>query len=249
MPTWKCLKCDELRSLIIKEIENHPTGTLSFRDANSKMRGFCQNQTCVDASQIPQFSKGYFYQLIDEVKDIAADDTAFYTSYAWARKRRGKQGRSSDYRDVQTYSYPAHVLAAAPPNPVLNPAVVKQLTDVLSSHFTNGFRLNSPIEMARFRSFAAEDLDEEITLADEELKSFIAACGTTFDGKIYAVSAQAKERIKGLAEDYFADGAQAIFFAEFYAKNENFGNSLRRMSMSISSEITLAANSQFSFLA
>ena len=125
-------------------------------------------------------------------------------------------------QSVQTYTRPAIVVPAAPPIPALDQAVVEQLTNVLSSHFTNGYRLNSPIEMARFRSFAAEDLDEEIKLTEEELKSYIAACGTTFDGKIYTVSAQAKERIKGLAEDYFADGAQAIFFAEFYTKNENW---------------------------
>lgn len=106
--------------------------------------------------------------------------------------------------------------------PVLDLAVIEKLTGVLSSRFTNGYRLNSPIEMVRFRSFAAEDLDEEITLADDELKNYIAACGTIFDGKVYAVSAQAKERIKGLAENYFVDGARVIFFAEFYAKNENW---------------------------
>ena len=123
---------------------------------------------------------------------------------------------------MQTYTRPANVVPAAPPKPALDPEVIEKLTDVLSSHFANGYRLNSPIEMARFRSFAAEDLGEELTLTDEELKRHIAACGTTFDGKVYAVSAQAKERIKGLAEDYFADGAQVIFFAEFYAKNENW---------------------------
>jgi len=106
--------------------------------------------------------------------------------------------------------------------PALDPEVIEKLTDVLSSHFANGYRLNSPIEMARFRTFAAEDLGEELTLTDEELKRYIAACGTTFDGKVYAVSAPTKERIKELTEDYFADGAQAIFFAEFYVKNENW---------------------------
>lgn len=137
-------------------------------------------------------------------------------------------GRGSDYRDakptqsMQAYARPANVVPAAQPKPVLDPAVVEQLTDVISSHFNNGYRLNSPIEMARFRSFATEDLDEEITLTDEELKSYIAACGTTFDGKVYAVSAETKERIKELVDEYFFDGAQAIFFAEFYAKNENW---------------------------
>jgi len=109
-----------------------------------------------------------------------------------------------------------------PANVDTDPLLTEQLTDVLSSHFSNGYRLNSPIEMARFRSFATEAFGEEISLFDEELKSYIMACGTIFDGKVYAVSIQTKEQIKELAEEYFADGAQVIFFAEFYAKNENW---------------------------
>lgn len=100
--------------------------------------------------------------------------------------------------------------------------VLDKLTQILSKRFTNGLRINSPIELARFRSFAAEDLGEEILLPDKELKSYIASCGTIFDGKVYAVSDQTKERIRELVEEYFVDGAQAIFFAEFYAKNEDW---------------------------
>jgi len=121
-----------------------------------------------------------------------------------------------------------HVAPTVLPNPALAPDVIEKLTDVLSAHFTNGYRLNSPIELARFRSFAAEDFGEEIVLSHEELERYISACGTTYDGKVYAVSTETKERIKGLTEEYFADGAQAIFFAEFYDKNENwlFGASI-----------------------
>jgi len=113
--------------------------------------------------------------------------------------------------------------------------VLDKFIHILSKRFTNGFRIDSPIELARFRSFAAEDLGEEILLPDPELKSYIAGCGTTFDGKVYAVSAQIKERIRKLVEEYFADGAQAIFFAEFYAKNENwlFGASVVSQDMLI----------------
>lgn len=129
---------------------------------------------------------------------------------------------SKPAQSAQTYTHPSDFVLAAPAQPMLDQAVVKQLTGVLSSHFTNGYRLNSPIEMARFRTFATKDLGKELMLSDEELKSYIAVCGITFEGKVYAVSAQAKERIKKLVEDYFADGAQAIFFAEFCAKNENW---------------------------
>ncbi len=117
---------------------------------------------------------------------------------------------------------PTRTKPEVPPKPALDPAVVKQLTDVLSAHFANGYRLNSPIELERFRSFTVKDFGKEILLPEKKLEKHIAACGTTFDGKVYAVSAQVKERIKKLAEEYFADGARAIFFAEFYAKNEKW---------------------------
>ena len=129
---------------------------------------------------------------------------------------------NASVRTAQTYSQTTHAVPTASPKPALDLAITEQVTNVLIAHFSNGYRLNSPIEMMRFRSFAAEDLGGELTLSDEELKSYISACGTTYDSKVYVVSAEAKEQIKQLAEEYFADGAQAIFFAEFYAKNENW---------------------------
>jgi hypothetical protein len=123
---------------------------------------------------------------------------------------------------VQTYTPSANVVPAALPKPAFNREVNEKLTDVLLAHFANGYRLNSPIEFARFRSFAAEDFGEELVLPHEELKRYISACGITYDGKVYAVSGETKERIKELVDEYFSDGAQAIFFAEFYARNENW---------------------------
>ncbi|MDD4985618.1 MAG: hypothetical protein PHQ43_07505 [Dehalococcoidales bacterium] len=155
-------------------------------------------------------------------------------------------GRSSDYRDAwwyksaetvsgqkseeseevqPVYTEPKGITNSAQRADFTRPelcAFIEKLTYVLSAHFANGYRLNSPIELARFRSFAAEDFGEGIVLPHEELKRYISACGTTYDGKVYAVSAETKERIKELVDEYFSDGAQVIFFAEFYAKNENW---------------------------
>lgn len=135
-------------------------------------------------------------------------------------------------RAAQSYSRPASVtpVAAQPTRrhkkiaeqSVAEQLILEQLTNVLSRHFANGYRLDSPIEMTRFRSFAAEDLNEELALSDDELKAYITDCGVCYEGKVYAVSAETRKQIKKLAEDYFADGAQAIFFAEFYAKNEGW---------------------------
>lgn len=127
-----------------------------------------------------------------------------------------------DFTRPELCARPASVAPPAPPKSALTPEVIAKLTHVLSAHFANGYRLNSPIEFARFISFAVRIFGEEIVLPHEELKRYISACGTTYDGKVYVVSEETKERIKELIEEYFSDGARVIFFAEFYAKNENW---------------------------
>ena len=74
--------------------------------------------------------------------------------------------------------------------------IVEQLAEILSNRFSSGFRLNSPIELMRFRKFCAEDMGKGISLSDEELINYITACGTEFDGKIYAVLEETKMQNK-----------------------------------------------------
>lgn len=134
---------------------------------------------------------------------------------------------------------PSLPISTMPPR---TPTIHEQLIAVLLAHFTNGYRLDSPIEMVRFRSFATVDLEKELTLSDDELKIHIAACGIIFDGKIYIVSSEARKRIRGIVEGYFADGAQAIFYDEFYAKNESW---LLRMNVMSAAMLTSILREMF----
>jgi hypothetical protein len=109
-------------------------------------------------------------------------------------------------------------------NPVLqsDSAIIGMLPGVLSVRFPNGYRLSSPIEMNRLRSYVDEAVGEKLLLTDEEIIKHVVACGTVFEGKVYAVSAQSKKQIRQMAKDYFAEGAQIIEYSEFYDKNERF---------------------------
>ena len=110
----------------------------------------------------------------------------------------------------------------ATPSPSLDSEVILKLTGILSLHYSNGYRLSSPIELVRFKSFANEFFGKEISMSDELLKKHISACGIAHEGKIYVVSEKIKERIKEIAYEYFLGGAQIIFFEEFYVKNEKW---------------------------
>lgn len=96
------------------------------------------------------------------------------------------------------------------------------IVTILTEHFSNGFRLNSPIELLRFRRFAAERFGDEISMTDEELMEYITSCGTLFDGKIYVISLEIVERIQKKFEIAFANGEETVFFETFYDKHEEW---------------------------
>ena len=96
------------------------------------------------------------------------------------------------------------------------------LQKILEEHFPNGFRINSPIEMRRFRRFVMEDYGEEIMLSDEELTESILSCGTLFDGKVYIVQTDVTERIKSEINSANELGVEIIFYSAFYEQNEEW---------------------------
>jgi len=103
-----------------------------------------------------------------------------------------------------------------------NSVLVKKIQKILSMYFSNGFRIYSSIELARFRRFAKKDYNDEIRLSDETLMDVIIAYGTLFDGKVYIISQKTNNQIENIVNEYFKEGAQIIFYDEFYEKNENW---------------------------
>ncbi len=91
---------------------------------------------------------------------------------------------------------------------------------VLLKKFTNGFRYSNEIELSRLRRLINEQLGKEVILNDAELIKYVRSQGREYAGKIYIISQETIEHIQQLVEDYFQNGAVAIFYAEFYAKHE-----------------------------
>jgi hypothetical protein len=100
--------------------------------------------------------------------------------------------------------------------------IIEKLTSLLETHYSNGYRINSPIEMTKLRGFAAAECGEELKFSDDELKKHIRSCGIELNSKVFIASAETKEHIKTIVSDYFGSGAQAIFYEEFFNKNEKW---------------------------
>ena len=94
------------------------------------------------------------------------------------------------------------------------------LDAVLVEKFSNGFRYTSKIEIGRLRKFAGNLLNRDVSLPDDDILNYIKSQGTEHDGKIYIVKTETIDHIYDLANAYFDSGAIAIFYSEFYSKNE-----------------------------
>ena len=105
---------------------------------------------------------------------------------------------------------------------VFEPEVLTAVSDVLSAHFLNGFRADSPIELMRFRSYSVDDSADGIPANDEDLRKAISLCGTLFEGKIYVVGKETESRLKQEIDAEVVNGAEIIYYSTFYDRHESW---------------------------
>lgn len=114
------------------------------------------------------------------------------------------------------------VVAKISPIVVPKPVLLEIIIEVMSTHFPNGFRFDSPIELLRFRRFIAEDFGDEISITDEELNKSIILGGTFFDGKVYFIDSEIENGIQDNVDLAISSGTEIIFYSSFYERHEEW---------------------------
>lgn len=92
---------------------------------------------------------------------------------------------------------------------------------VLENHFQKGFRLDSVIELEKFKKYWSDSIDENLC-DDEELKKKIKKCGVFYDGRIYIpdcmISHEVAEKLFSYINDSFSSGIKAMYYESLYNK-------------------------------
>lgn len=102
------------------------------------------------------------------------------------------------------------------------PDVLKAVSDILTAHFPNGFRADSPIELMRFRSYSDNASVDGLPVKDEDLFKVISLCGTLFEGKVYVVSEETKSRLKEEINAQVDSSLEIIYYSKFYDRHESW---------------------------
>lgn len=92
----------------------------------------------------------------------------------------------------------------------------KTVRKVLEEKFSKPFRLDSAIELKRYKRFHEEMYGKPANVDDEELLEIIQECGIVNDNKVYLpeniLSAVNREKIIGYIEELFKDGGTFIYY-------------------------------------
>lgn len=101
----------------------------------------------------------------------------------------------------------------------------KRIVNVLNQNFKNGFRLNSPLEIRRFRLNYEKLNGESLSSSDEEIEKTISSCGIVYENKLYLsknmLSDSLKEKLLNYIDATFDTGITSIYFEALFQEFSN----------------------------
>lgn len=108
------------------------------------------------------------------------------------------------------------------PAPVKTPYQNKPYEAVLENNFKKGFRLESPLEIRKFRRYYSALHNEELTDTDETIAETIKRLCIIYDGKAFLptvmLSEELKESLLRYIDESFANGKTAIYYQAIYTE-------------------------------
>lgn len=91
---------------------------------------------------------------------------------------------------------------------------------ILIEKFARGYRINSSIELKRFRRYFEEMFGTISELGDEEILGYICSCGITYDNKVYMPQKMLDENIRIKLFQYinknFQEGREIIYYEALF---------------------------------
>lgn len=93
---------------------------------------------------------------------------------------------------------------------------------VLSQYFKKGFRMESPLEIRKFRRYYSTIHEKELSDSDDVISNNIKALSILYDGKAFLPDVMLSDNVKTKLYSYidsaFADGKTAIYYQALYTE-------------------------------
>lgn len=115
-----------------------------------------------------------------------------------------------------------HAACEQAPAKTVEPYQNKPYAAVLENHFKKGFRLESPLEIRKFRRYYSALHNVELADSDEVIADTIKRLCIIYDGKAFLpavmLSEELKEKLLRYIDESFATGKTAIYYQAIYTE-------------------------------
>lgn len=187
-----------------------PENEVSVEDPRPSYRTEKKRRPRIPFSNSPNHRIDYAYNNIDYDKKSNYTSHSIYTKESNNRiketpilKPQGEEANSKRTNPRFTYD-----------------KLLETITNILELYFSKGFRLNSIMELKRFRTFYKSLYNKSLGLSDDSISDFIRKTGFEFDGKIYLVkkviSSELADKIISYIQSTFETKRRYVFFEEVW---------------------------------
>lgn len=108
-------------------------------------------------------------------------------------------------------------------NTIATPTIsinIEPFTEILTEKFSKGYRINSPLELRKFKKYWEEYHDSMIDMDDDNITKCIQQCGITYEEKVYIPEKMLDEdtrmKLFSFISDNFQSGKTAIYYEALF---------------------------------
>ncbi len=122
----------------------------------------------------------------------------------------------------------------------------KKIIKLVGEKFTYGYRLGSPIERMKLRTYIAE-AKLEIAYSDEEIEQLIRTAGVVTNGKVFVAACEVEEKLNDSLSEIFESGVAVIYYESYLENNREWLDLFHVVSEELLKELLMKTRRDLSY--
>ncbi len=124
--------------------------------------------------------------------------------------------------------------------------IEKKVIEIVGKKFAYGYRLGSPIEMMKLRTYISE-AQLEIRYSDEELELLIRNAGFVTNGKAFVVTYEVENKVNDTLNAILVQGVKVVYYESFIENNREWLESFHVLSEDVLKKLLMKTRKDISY--
>lgn len=124
--------------------------------------------------------------------------------------------------------------------------IEKKIIKLVGEKFAYGYRLGSPIERMKLRTYISE-VQLEIVYSDEEIEQLIRTAGFVTNGKVFVIACEVEDKLNDSLSKIFESGVAIVYYESFIENNREWLEAFHVVSEEVLKELLMKTRKDLSY--